>query len=139
MYGGDQVVAFINGGNATRTISYDLVEVFGGIPTSSQAKESWQLFDLWGNETVIPTDVASQILNGNVTIEGVDDGRWYYNATAMSWADGLASNNTLLLGTPVGTVEAGGLLSAEVASHGIAIWRLKSTSQSSSKRKRDEL
>lgn len=138
LYGGDQVVAFINGGNASRTVSYDLVEVFGGIPTNEQAQQSWQLFDLWGNETVIPASSASQILSGNATIEGVDSGRWYYNATQQSWADGLSKNDTLLLGTPVGTVQAGGTLSATIPRHGIAIWRLKSTSQSN-RRKRDEL
>lgn len=139
LFGGDQVVAFINGGNATRTVAYDLVEVFGGIPTNTQAQQSWQLFDLWGNETVIPSSSAAQVVNGNATIEGVDSGRWYYNATAQSWADGLTANDTLLLGTPAGTVEAGGTLSAEIPSHGIAIWRLKSTSQSATRRKRDEL
>ena len=138
LYGGDQVVAFLNAANTSLTIAYDLVEIFGGLPTNEQAQMSYDLYDLWGNETVIPVSAAAQILNGNATIETVDNGRWYYNATATSWADGLAANDTLLLGTPAGSLQAGGLLSAEVPSHGIAMWRLKSTG-SAMKRKRDEL
>jgi len=139
LYGGDQVVAFVNAGNSSRVISYDLVEVFGGIANNEQAQQAWDLYDLWGNETVIPAASAAMVLNGTVGIEAVDEGRWYYNASETSWADGLANNNTLLLGTPAGMVEAAGTLSAEVPSHGIAMWRLKSTGQGNTKRKRDEL
>ena len=137
LYGGNQVVAFINFGNASRTVSYDLVEVFGGIPTNENAKKSWDLFDLWGNETVISESAAQAVINGNSTIDDVDGGMWYYNATETSWADGLANNNTLLLGTPAGRVEAGGIISATIPRHGIAIWRLKEVNMN--KRKRDEL
>lgn len=137
LFGGDQVVAFINAANSSRTISYDLVEVFGGLPTSSEAKQAYDLYDLWGNETVIPAASAAMVLNGTMGIQSVDNGRWYYNATQTSWADGLAHNNTLLLGTPAGRVEAAGTLSAKVPRHGIAMWRLKSVKQS--KGKRDEL
>ena len=77
------------------------------------------------------------MINGNSTIDDVDGGMWYYNATETSWADGLANNNTLLLGTPAGRVEAGGIISATIPRHGIAIWRLKEVNMN--KRKRDEL
>lgn len=139
LFGGDQVVAFVNAANSSRTISYDLVEVFGGVLTNEQAQQAWNLYDVWGNETVIPAVSAAMVLNGTVGIEAVDEGRWYYNASETSWADGLASNNTLLLGTPAGRVEAAGTLSAEVPSHGIAMWRLRSADKGNTKKKRDEL
>lgn len=138
LYGGDQVVAYINAANTTRTISCSLVDVFGGISTNENAQEAWQLYDLWGNETVIPTSSAAMVINGTVSIEAVDNGKWYYNASQTSWAEGLAQNSSLLLGTPVGTVSAGGSLTAQnVPPHGIQLWRLKSMSQMA--RKRDEL
>lgn len=139
LFGGDQVVAFVNAADSSRTISYDLVELFGGVLTSEQAKQAWILYDLWGNETVIPAVSAAMVLNGTVGIEAVDDGRWYFNASETSWADGLASNNALLLGTPAGRVEAAGTLSAEVPSHGIAMWRLRTAEQGNTRGKRDEL
>lgn len=79
------------------------------------------------------------VVNGTASIEEVDGGKWYYNSTASgnSWADGLMRNDTLLLGTPAGTVAAGGSISATVPRHGVAIWRLKSTDQRTMKR--DEL
>lgn len=138
LFGGDQVVAFINAANATRTISYSLVDIFGGISTNANAMEAWQLYDVWGNDTVIPPSSAAMIINGTAGIAEVDNGKWYYNATETSWADGLAQNATLLLGTPAGTVSAGGTLTAQsVPAHGIQMWRLKSMSQM--KKKRDEL
>lgn len=136
--GGDMVVAFVNAGNATRTMSYSLVDVFGGLRTNTNAAKSWDLYDVWGNETVIPNELAATIVGGNVSVADVDSGRWYWNATETSWADGLARNESLLLGTPAGTVQAGGIISADVPRHGVAMWRLKEAG-SLSARKRDEL
>lgn len=137
LYGGDQVVAFVNAANVTKTMSYDLVEIFGGVRTNENVQKSWNMYDLWGNETVMPSSVAQQVLNGNVTVAEADGGRWYYNASATSFADGLARNDTLLLGTPAGSVAAGGVITADVERHGVKIWRLKSTTQQMTKR--DEL
>lgn len=136
--GGDQVVAFLNAANSSRQIEYDLVEVFGGNPTNENAKSGWDLYDLWGNQTFMPEDIASQVLSGNVSVSEVDGGKWYYNATETDWADGLAQNNTLLMGTPAGSVAPGGTLSAQVPRHGVAMWRLRKNGQTSM-RKRDEL
>lgn len=137
LYGGDQVVAFVNGGNSTRTMTYSLVEIFGGIRTNTNAMQSWNMYDVWGNETVIPAASAAMVLNGTAHISEIDGGRWYFNSTKMSYAEGLAQNNTLLLGTPAGRVAAGGSISASVPSHGVAMWRLSPAS--GTMRKRDEL
>ncbi|KAJ9605104.1 hypothetical protein H2200_010494 [Cladophialophora chaetospira] len=129
----DQVVAFLNGGNNSRMMSYSLVEVFGGLRTNENAQKSWDLYDVWGNQTVMPNDVAAQVLNGTLA---VGNATGYFNSSEISWALGLNQSNPLLLGTPAGSVQGGGTLSAEVARHGIQMWRLR---ESSSSRKRDEL
>lgn len=138
LFGGDQVVAFINGANETRTMAYSLIDVFGGIRTNENAMKAWDLYDVWGNQTVMPESVARLVLGGNATVGGVDGGKWYYNATRSSWAQGLARNESLLLGTPAGRVMAGGVISASVPRHGVAMWRLKEVKGGGNKR-RDEL
>jgi alpha-galactosidase len=131
---GDHVVAMINAGNTSRTISSSLVDIFGGLSTSLLAQTSWDLFDVWGNQTVMPTSIAAQVLNGTMSMSNATG---YYNATETSFADGLAQNNTLLFGTHVGKVAAGGNIEADVPRHGIAMYRLRNAG--SPVRKRDEL
>jgi alpha-galactosidase len=139
--GGDQVVAFLNGGTSSRTITATLVTIFGSIRNSEQSMQSYELYDVWGNETVMPNEVAAGILNGTTDIMSAESGNMtvqgYYNATQTSFASGLMANDTRLWGTRVGTVSAGGSISTEVPSHGIAMWRLRSTGGGSMKR--DEL
>lgn len=130
----DQVVAFLNIANTSRTMTFSLVDVFGGIRTNKDAQKSWDLFDVWGNETVMSNEVASQVLNGSLA---VGNATGYYNASATSWAQGLNQSEPLLLGTPAGTVQAGGSLSAEVPRHGIQMWRLREVG--GGLQKRDEL
>jgi alpha-galactosidase len=132
--GGDQVVIFLNAGNNTRTMSYSLVQIFGGLRTNENAQKSWDLYDLWGNQTVMSNETAGMVLNGTMS---VGNATGYYNATAMSWTEGIALNNTLLMGTPVGSVQGGGTLSATVQRHGVAMWRLRASN--STMMKRDEL
>ena len=132
---GDYVVAFVNAANNSRMVSSSLVDVFGGLSTNTAAQQSWSVFDLWGNQTVVSNAVASQILNGTAQIANTTG---YYNASAMSWSEGVARNESLLFGTPVGMVQAGGTLNAEVARHGTAMFRLRPLG-GSTMRKRDEL
>jgi alpha-galactosidase len=131
---GDYVVAMINAGNTSRTVSSSLVEIFGGLSTNQEAQKTWNLFDVWGNETVMPTSVAAQVLNGSLSISNATG---YYNASQTSFAEGLAQNTSLLFGTPAGHVAAGGTLSAEIPRHGIAMYRLRNAGVTT--RKRDEL
>ncbi len=66
------------------------------------------------------------------------DGQTRYNATAMSYKDGLASNSSLLLGNVTGTVSPKGTLTASVDPHGAALFRLRAV-PTGGLRKRDEL
>ena len=134
LYGGDQVVAFLNGANDTQTVSASLVTVFGGLRTNVNAMSAWDMYDVWGNGTTIPPAIATMVLNGTMSLSNSTQG--YYNATQMSFAAGLNASDPRLLGTNVGTVQAGGTLSASIPAHGIQMWRLRSAGASS---KKDEL
>ena len=129
----DQVVAFLNAGSNNRTMSYSLVDVFGGISTNENAQKSWDLFDVWGNQTVMSSDVAAQVLNGTLA---VGNATGYFNASETSWGVAINQSNPLLMGTPAGSVQSGGMLSAQVPSHGIQMWRLR---EADSSMKKDEL
>lgn len=131
---GDKVVAFVNGGNASRTMAFSLVDVFGGLATNPDAARAWNLSDVWGNQTTMPLAQAAQVLNGSLA---VGNATGYYNASETSFALGLNQSVPLLFGTPTGMVAAGGVLSAEVPRHGIQMWRLREAQGAMTKR--DEL
>lgn len=92
-------------------------------------RTTWNLFDVWGNETVMPTSIAAQVLNGSISVSNATG---YYNATETSFAEGLAANNSILFGTPAGQVAAGGTLAAEVPRHGVRKPKITFSSYSSS-------
>ena len=130
---GDQVVAFINAANDARTVSSTLVDLFGGLKTNTMAMSSWDIYDVWGNQTVMNSSVGTQVLDGKMHVSAANG---YWNATKMSFAEGIAKNESLLFGTHIGTVQAGGTVSAQVNRHGVAMFRLR---MKSSGAKRDEL
>ena len=144
--GGDQVVAFVNAGPSPTAMSATMNEIFidkittGSSAPVMQTMQMWDVYDLWANRM---TDLAAQaIINGTMMMSGnhtmnATMSTMTYNSTAMSYADGLAANNTALLGAKVGVLSPMGTLSAEVASHGVAAFRLRS--QGMMMRKRDEL
>ncbi|KAK3064460.1 hypothetical protein LTS18_007022 [Coniosporium uncinatum] len=132
--GGDQAVAFLNGGNNTRTITSDLIEIFGGIPTEDKAAKTWRVYDLWGDATMMSNTEAGRILNG--TLLPAQASR-YFNRTEMSFEEAIDRNMTSVMGTYVNTVGAFGSISAEVPRHGTALFRLRPVK--SQTRKRDEL
>lgn len=138
---GDAVVAYINGGNSTQTISKKLLDVFGGIRTDPKINTAWDLYDVWGNQTVMPTNIAAQVLKGSMKLTDAPASQYYFNASATTWAQGVANENPLLLGTPAGHVGAGGILTADVPRHGVQMWRLRPAKGSSQKSKtgKDEL
>ena len=78
--------------------------------------------------------MATAVLNGTMALSNSTAG--YYNATEMSFAEGLNASDSRLLGTRVGTVSAGGSISTSVPSHGIAMWRLRAMDNS---QRKDEL
>ena len=60
-----------------------------------------------------------------------------YNATEMSYAEGLAAGRSELLGNLTGTVAPSGTVVAKVEAHGVKMYRMRPVE--TGKRKRDEL
>ncbi|KAG8626357.1 hypothetical protein KVT40_005302 [Elsinoe batatas] len=125
LWADNTLVILLNAGNIDRLMNTSLAEIYydNGAERSTQAQRSYDLFDLWGNR--MPNATAEQILNSNST-EGVADlGNYWFNATAGTYADALARNDSLVLGKQVGTVEALGMISAMVPRHGVVAYRLR--------------
>jgi alpha-galactosidase len=136
--GGDHFVALLNAGNSTREMNTTADEIFydaGEEGTSEESTVEWTIHDLWANR--MPEEVAQALIDGNSTqAASLNVTSYYYNATETSYEDGLAANNSLLLGVPVGTLSAKGTIVAEVPRHGIMAYRLR---RAGGLRKRDEL
>ena len=137
---GDVAVAMINAGNNSREMNATLGDIFfdTGSTRSPQAMETWDVYDLWANRMSDVT--ASAIINGNATVNDgvvVDvDGAMRYNSTAISYADGLATNNAALFGVKTATIIPQGTLKAMIPRHGVGLYRIRSQGKA---RKRDEL
>ena len=136
---GDTVIALVNGGNSSRMMNATAEDIFldqataGTYVPAPEFSESFDVYDLWGNR--MSDGEASSLINGNGTMG--DNSTTRYNATMMSYADGLAANNTALFGTQVGTLAPMGTWSAEIPRHSVGLYRLRPAG--SSMRKRDEL
>jgi alpha-galactosidase len=142
----DMVVLLINGGNTNLSMNATLADIFvdsGPLGTAPQVSMAWEVRDLWANRM---SDAEAQAIidmsntSGNATAGYnstiVNTGR--YNATATSYANGLAANNTLLLGNITTTVLPSGTVTAMVEPHGAALFRLRAL-PTGALRKRDEL
>ena len=133
---GDQLVVLLNAGNSSREMNATAADIFvdDGGDIAPEVQQSWTIHDLWANRMSEAT--AQSIIDGNSTQSNVS--AYYYNATQMGgYAQGLASNNTLLFGKPVGTLSAGGTIQTTVPRHGVAMMRLRANP--TAMRKRDEL
>ncbi|KAE8450177.1 hypothetical protein EG329_006958 [Mollisiaceae sp. DMI_Dod_QoI] len=141
----DMVVLLINGAGESMIMNASLADIFvdnGPQGTAAQVKMSWEVRDLWANR--MSTDEAAAIIAassgvGNVTkgYNATTVGAGRYNATKTSYADGLAANNSLLLGNVTITVQPSGTVTATVDPHGVAMFRLRALP--TAVRKRDEL
>jgi alpha-galactosidase len=123
---GDHFVALLNAGNDTRAMNATADDIFydgGAEGTSDEAAMEWTLRDLWADR--MPEAVAQALIDGNSTqAASLNVTSYYYNATQTSYADGLARNDSLLLGQPVGTLRAKGTITAPVPRHGVMACRL---------------
>jgi alpha-galactosidase len=142
MTNGDTVIALINGGNSTRMMNATSTDIFldqstaGTFLPASELTESWDVYDLWANRLSVTE--AGALLNGTApTITIASNSTTRYNATAMSYAQGLQSNSTALFGTKVGTLAPHGTWTAQIPRHSTGLYRLRKAS--SAIRKRDEL
>ena len=117
-------------------INATLTDIFvdNGGAMSTEAQMSWDMYDLWANR--MPNATANMILENNSTVGVQNVTNYYYNATKTSYAKGIMANETILMGTHVGAVEAMGTIAASVPRHGVMAYRLRPRGVL---RKRDEL
>lgn len=134
---GNYIVIFLNAANEDMYMNATLADIFVGVGYSTaMPTTNFDVFDQWGNR--MPNATANQILSSNSTTGIMSNATSYlYNATAQSYANGLAKNDTRLLGQHVGTWETGSEWSTLVPRHGVKAYRLRP--QATNMRKRDEL
>jgi alpha-galactosidase len=141
--GGDQVLILLNVAGEDQTISASLEEIFlhdGPEGSAPQVSESWEVYDLWANR--MDDALAKKILDADAKKAAalLTEAKWY-NSTEKSYKDGLQSRDERLMGKKMLTIPAYGTFSAEIKSHSVGMFRLKSVG-SGGKRKvhaREEL
>jgi len=131
----DVAVAFVNAGNDSRMMNTTLAEIFfdQGAERSRQAMMSYDVYDLWAYR--MDNLIATAVLNGTAGVISPNS-TTRYNATAMSYAEGLAMGAPVLMGNKTGVVPPMGTLMAMVPRHGVGLFRLRAQG---AMRKRDEL
>jgi alpha-galactosidase len=136
---GDYFLALLNTGNTSRAMSAAADDIFydaGEEGTSAESTVEWSIHDLWANR--MPEPVAQALIDGNATqAASLNVTAYYYNATQMSYEEGLARSHPLLLGREVGILSAKGSVTAEVPRHGVVAYRLRMVG--GGLRRRDEL
>ncbi|KAF2089790.1 glycoside hydrolase family 27 protein [Saccharata proteae CBS 121410] len=145
---GDQVFALLNAGNASRTMNASLYDVFldeataGAYRAPAAFSQVWDVYDLWANR-MSDAEAAAIIAGNSTAVAGYGMGSnstTRYNATAMSYADGIANNVTALYGMKVGSIGPGkdSMWETTVERRSVGLFRLRQAG-SSGMRKRDEL
>jgi len=127
LYGGDQLVVFLNVCGEDREVSASLAEIFfhdGPEGSAPQVKDTWEIYDLWGNR--MDATVAKKILDASADDAGkiLREIGWY-NSTALPYEEGLKKRDPRLLGKKIGgVVSNGGTMSTRVKMHSVEIFRL---------------
>jgi alpha-galactosidase len=142
MANGDTVMALINAGNSSRMMNATLYDIFldqataGTYLPAKELSESWDVYDLWANR--MSNEEAGIIINGTAPMVGAcSNSTTRYNATMVSYTDGLKANHTALYGTKVGTIGPRGTWSVQLNRHSLGLYRLRLVE--TNMRKRDEL
>lgn len=139
MSNNDQIVALINAANDTMTLPLSLQDIFGSnlLTPAANAAKSWDIYDLWGNR--MNDTEAATLLNGTAPIiDATSNSTTRYNATALPYAQGIAMNNTALMGQMIGIFEPESTQMVNLTRHSMVFWRLRESAVQPM-RKRDEL
>lgn len=114
---GDYVVVLLNAASTAMTLNATAAEIFldQGGKKSTEAKSSWDVYDLWGDR--MPEAVAKMVVSGNVTVQAANATGYLWNATRMSYGDGVARNESMLFGKRIGEMGAGGMVQGSVPAH----------------------
>jgi len=126
--GGDQVVLLLNAAGEDARISASLEEIFlhdGPEGSAPQVNEEWEVYDLWGNR--MDDALAQKILDADAKeAEKLWKQSNWYNATEVSYKEGLKKRDERLMGKKIGKIAPGGTLTAKVKRHSVEMYRLKS-------------
>lgn len=140
---GDRIVALLNAGNSTRMMNATIDEVFldertaGAYRAPPELSQTWDVYDLWANR-MSDAEAGAVLAGMNGTMAQISsNSTTRFNASAMSYADGVKAMHPALWGQHVGSLVPGGRFEAEIDRHSVGVYRLKS--QDPSMRKRDEL
>ncbi|GAM87867.1 hypothetical protein ANO11243_058950 [Dothideomycetidae sp. 11243] len=133
LYGSNQVVILLNSGNVDRMMNATLADIFvdNGGAKAPGALLTYDLFDLWGNR--MDNMTANSILSYNASMPAQDFNSTWLNTTQTTYAQALMANSSVVLGKQVGTVQAGGMISAMVPRHGVMAYRIRPQMMSTSK------
>lgn len=155
LYGGDQVVIFLNAVPEKIKMTAYLEDIFlddGPACSAPQCNsEDWDVYDLW-NSRMEKKDAVEIIALAQGRNKGVEKDssaleelyknlNWF-NSTTTSYKDALIAGDERLMGRKVGTVKARGEMLYDVPSHAALVFRLRSQSGKVSKRypvSKDEL
>lgn len=128
LYGGDQVVLFLNAAGRGLRMSASLDEIFmsdGPEGRAPQTKQTWDVYNLWANR--MPANLAQEILDAPAgSTEALLKKADWYNASEISYAEGLQNGDPRLLGRKDETIQPGGKITVIVPKHGAAVLRLRS-------------
>lgn len=120
----------------------DIFIDYGTGGTAPQVSLEWELRDLWTNRMDDNTaqaiiDVTTATGNATTGFNATTVGSGRYNATEMSYEDGLKAGRVELLGSLTGTVQPSGTVVADVEAHGVKMFRMRPVE--TGVRKRSEL
>jgi alpha-galactosidase len=129
LWGGDQVVILLNAADEDVEMTASLEEIFysdGPEGSAEAVHQAWDVYDLWANR--MDSAAAQKILDVDENMEAFEsllkEVNWY-NATEVSYKDGLKVEDQRLLGKLVQTIKAEGVLRVLVKRHSVEMFRLK--------------
>jgi alpha-galactosidase len=130
LWGGDQVVILLNAADEDVEMTASLEEIFysdGPEGSAEAVHQAWDVYDLWANR--MDSASALKILDADENMEAFEsllkEVNWY-NATELSYKDGLKAEDRRLLGKLVQTIKAEGVLRVLVKRHSVEMFRLRS-------------
>lgn len=140
---GDTAVALLNAGNTSMTMNATLADIFldqataGAYQAPAQLSETWDVYDLWAQR--LSNAEAGTIINSTATggVTVMSNSTTRFNASAMSYQQGIDMNHPALFGTKVGQVGPMGTWTARVDRHSVGLYRIRQAA--GTMRKRDEL
>ncbi|KAH7419388.1 glycoside hydrolase superfamily [Cadophora sp. MPI-SDFR-AT-0126] len=125
---GDQVVILLNAANEDLEMSASLKEIFtpsGPGGSAPQVKESWEVWDLWADRMSDADAQAILDADDQASKSEVLKKLNWYNASEVSYKEGLEKGDERLFGKKVGVVEPRGQWDVVVERHSAKVYRFR--------------